>query len=109
MYALSGTIVERASGMSWEAFVRSRIFGPLGMNETEALVSTIGGKPNVAVPHCAINDSIRVVPMRSTDAIAPAGSVWSSVSRHVEVDAIRARQRPRRIQAARSKPEHFAS
>ena len=35
----SGTIVERASGMSWEAFVRSRIFGPLGMNETEALVS----------------------------------------------------------------------
>jgi len=80
MYALSGTIVERASGMSWEAFVRSRIFGPLGMNETEALVSEIGGKPNVAVPHYAINDSIRVVPMRSTDAIAPAGSVWSSVS-----------------------------
>jgi CubicO group peptidase (beta-lactamase class C family) len=80
MYALSGTIVERASGMSWEAFVRSRIFGPLGMNETEALVSEIGGKPNVAIPHYAINDSIRVVPMRSTDAIAPAGSVWSSVS-----------------------------
>ncbi len=80
MYALSGTIVERASGMSWEAFVRSRIFGPLGMNETEALVSEIGGKPNVAVPHYAIGDSIRTVPMRSTDAIAPAGSVWSSVS-----------------------------
>jgi CubicO group peptidase (beta-lactamase class C family) len=80
MYALSGTIVERASGMSWESFVRSRIFGPLGMNETEALVSEIGGKPNVAVPHYAINDTIRVVPMRSTDAIAPAGSVWSSVS-----------------------------
>jgi CubicO group peptidase (beta-lactamase class C family) len=80
MYALSGTIVERASGMSWEAFVRSRIFGPLGMNETEALVSEIAGKPNVAVPHYASNDSIRTVPMRSTDAIAPAGSVWSSVS-----------------------------
>ncbi|HEV8449140.1 MAG TPA: serine hydrolase [Gemmatimonadaceae bacterium] len=80
MYALSGTIVERASGMSWEAFVRSRIFGPLGMNETEALVSEIAGKPNVSVPHYAINDTIRVVPMRSTDAIAPAGSVWSSVS-----------------------------
>jgi CubicO group peptidase (beta-lactamase class C family) len=80
MYALSGTIVERASGMSWEEFVRSRIFGPLGMNETEALVSEIAGKPNVSVPHYAINDSIRVVPMRSTDAIAPAGSVWSSVN-----------------------------
>jgi CubicO group peptidase (beta-lactamase class C family) len=66
--------------MSWEQFVRSRIFGPLGMTETEALVSEIAGKPNVSVPHYAINDSIRVVPMRSTDAIAPAGSVWSSVA-----------------------------
>jgi CubicO group peptidase (beta-lactamase class C family) len=80
MYALTGTIVERVSGMSWEQFVRSRIFGPLGMTETEALVSEIAGKPNVSVPHYLANDSIRVVPMRSTDAIAPAGSVWSSVS-----------------------------
>ena len=39
MYALSGTIVERVSGMSWDAFVRTRIFAPLGMNETEPLVS----------------------------------------------------------------------
>ena len=80
MYALSGTIVERASGMTWEAFVRSHIFAPLGMNETEALVSEIAGKSNVSVPHYLVGDSLRVVPMRSTDAIAPAGSVWSSVS-----------------------------
>src|SRR5262252_1566520 len=80
MYALSGTIVERASGMSWEAFIRSRIFGPLGMNETEALVSEIAGKPNVATPHAPSGDTGIVVPIRSTDAIAPAGSVWSSVS-----------------------------
>ena len=80
MYALTGTIIERVSGMSWEAFVRSRIFGPLGMNETEALVAEIEGKPNVSVPHYMMGDSIRVVPKRSTDAIAPAGSVWSSVS-----------------------------
>jgi CubicO group peptidase (beta-lactamase class C family) len=80
MYALSGTIIERASGMSWEAFVRSHIFVPLGMNETEALVSEIAGKPNVGIPHYLLNDTVRTVPMRSTDAIAPAGSVWSSVS-----------------------------
>jgi CubicO group peptidase (beta-lactamase class C family) len=80
MYALSGTIVERVSGMSWEAFVRSRIFAPLGMNESETLVSEIAGKPNVSVPHYLVGDSVRVVPMRSTDLIAPAGSVWSSVS-----------------------------
>jgi len=80
MYGLVGTIIERVSGMPWDAFVRARIFKPLGMNETEALVSQIVGKPNVAVPHALVGDSVRVVPIRSTDLVAPAGSVWSSVS-----------------------------
>jgi CubicO group peptidase (beta-lactamase class C family) len=80
MYALGGTIIERVSGMPWDAFIRARIFKPLGMNETEALVSQIVGKPNVAVPHALSGDSVRVVPIRSTDLVASAGSVWSSVS-----------------------------
>jgi CubicO group peptidase (beta-lactamase class C family) len=80
VYAIGGTLIERVSGMPWETFVRTRIFAPLGMNETEPLVSLIKGKPNVAVPHVERNDTVRVVPIRSTDAIAPAGSVWSSVS-----------------------------
>jgi CubicO group peptidase (beta-lactamase class C family) len=80
MYSLGGIIVERASGMSWENFIRQRIFAPLGMTESETLVSEIKGKSNVATPHALLGDSVRVVPMRSTDAIASAGSVWSSVS-----------------------------
>ena len=80
VYAIGGTIVERASGMSWDAFIRSRIFAPLGMNESEALVSQIVGKVNVAVPHAQIRDTVRVIPIKTTDAVAPAGSVWSSVS-----------------------------
>jgi CubicO group peptidase (beta-lactamase class C family) len=80
LYALNGVIIERVSGMPWEQFVKTRIFEPLGMNETEALVSMIAGKPNVAVPHALINDSVTVVPVRSTDPVASAGSVWSSVS-----------------------------
>ncbi len=80
LYALTGVIIERVSGMPWEQFVKTRIFAPLGMNETEPLVSMIAGKPNVAVPHALINDSVTVVPIRSTDPVASAGSVWSSVS-----------------------------
>jgi CubicO group peptidase (beta-lactamase class C family) len=49
------------------------------MNESEPLVSSILGKPNVAIPHAEIGDSVRTVPVRSTDGVAPAGSVWSSV------------------------------
>jgi len=80
MYALNGVIIERVTGMPWEQFIRTRLFAPLGMNETEPLVSMIIGKPNVAVPHALINDSVTVVPVRSTDGVASAGSVWSSVS-----------------------------
>jgi CubicO group peptidase (beta-lactamase class C family) len=80
VYSIGGTIIERVSHMPWDAFIRSRIFAPLGMNESEALVSQIRGKANVAVPHALYRDSARVVAIRSTDPVAPAGSVWSSVS-----------------------------
>ncbi len=80
VYSIAGTVIERVSGMPWDQFVRTRIFVPLGMNETEALVRDIRGKANVAVPHANTRDSLRVVSIKSTDGVAPAGSVWSSVS-----------------------------
>ena len=79
-YAMSGAIIAKVSGMPWEDFVRTRIFAPLGMTETEPLVSGLPGKPNVATPHDAIRDTVRQVPIRTTDPVASAGSVWSSVS-----------------------------
>ena len=60
--------------------MRKRVFAPLGMNDTEPLVSSIVGKPNVAVPHAQVRDTLRTVPIRSTDRVASAGSVWSSVA-----------------------------
>ncbi len=80
VYAIGGAVIERVSGMKWDAFIRTRIFAPLGMNESEALVSQIRGKANVGVPHAVAGDSLRVVEIRSTDMVAPAGSVYSSVS-----------------------------
>lgn len=80
MYAIGGLLVEKLSGMPWDTFVRTRIFTPLGMNETIPLVSMLAGQPNVSTPHALDGDSVVVVPVRTTDAIAPAGSVWSSVS-----------------------------
>jgi CubicO group peptidase (beta-lactamase class C family) len=80
VYAIGGLLVERLSGMPWETFVRTRIFAPLQMTETIPLVSELKSKPNVAVPHDLTNDTVHVVAVRTTDAIASAGSVWSSVS-----------------------------
>jgi CubicO group peptidase (beta-lactamase class C family) len=80
VYAIGGTIVEKVSGMPWDAFIRQRIFAPLGMTESEPLVTDIIGRPNVATPHAPSGDTAIVVPIRSTDGVASAGSVWSSVS-----------------------------
>jgi len=79
VYAIAGVLVERLSGMPWQRFVTTRIFDPLGMHETIPLVSELASQPNVAVPHARVNGTVRTVPIRTTDAIAPAGSVWSSV------------------------------
>ena len=80
MYGVAGMVVERVSGMSWEDFLRTRIFAPLGMTETEPLVAGILSKPNVATPHALRRDSVLITRLGNTDSIAPAGSVWSSVS-----------------------------
>ena len=80
MYALAGEIVAKVSGMSWPEFTRARIFAPLGMDESVPLVSEVRGLPNVATPHDIIRDTVRPVPMRSTDGVASAGSVYSSVA-----------------------------
>ena len=80
VYAIGGEIIEKISGMPWDQFIRTRIFAPLGMNESEPLVAGIFGKPHIATPHDIIRDTVRIVPVRTTDPIASVGSVWSSVS-----------------------------
>ena len=80
VYAIGGAVIAKVSGMAWEDFIRARIFAPLGMTESEPLVAGIESRPNVAVPHAQIGDTVRRVPIRTTDPVAPAGSVWSSVS-----------------------------
>ena len=80
MYALAGDIVRAVSGMSWDAFLESRIFAPLGMKGTETRLAAIEGQPNVASPHGEIDDTLRVLRNRAVDPVAPAGSVWSSVN-----------------------------
>lgn len=80
VYGIAGLLVEKISGMPWQDFVRARIFTPLGMTETIPLVSMLAGQPNVSTPHAEVGDSVMIVPIRSTDAVASAGSVWSSVT-----------------------------
>ena len=50
-YAAVGEIIERLTGKSWEDFVESRIFRPLGMNDSTFATRLAKDAENVAVGH----------------------------------------------------------
>src|SRR3954471_6110744 len=80
MYAVAGQVVAAASGMPWEQFVRTRIFGPVGMPNTVPLLDSARRRSNVASPHYRVGDTVRVITNASVDAVASAGAVWASVA-----------------------------
>lgn len=79
MYATAGEVAEAASGTSWEALVRERIFGPLGMDRSVTSLARAERASNVAAPHALVDGDLTVIENASADPIAPAGAVWSSV------------------------------
>lgn len=78
-FLAAGKVIERASGMPWEDFIRKRIFTPLGMDRTVPKIKYTVGLPNLATPHFTIDSVVQVVEKDTADAIAPAGAVWSCV------------------------------
>lgn len=79
MYLTAGEVVEAESGMSWDEFIRTRFFAPLGMSRSNTSVKALSGLDNVATPHAEVEDSVRAIDWRDIDNIAPAGSINSSV------------------------------
>ena len=83
-YALAGDVAARAAGTTWQALLRSRIFGPLGMSESFADASELQAAriADVSSPHGIVRDTVRVLPapVDGIDNIAPAGSVFTNVT-----------------------------
>ncbi|NUQ10994.1 MAG: serine hydrolase [Gemmatimonadaceae bacterium] len=80
MYTVAGAVIEAASGFSWDDFVRTRIFQPLGMTRSVTTLAEALTKANRAMPHGSRGDTLKVSGNSLADAIGPAGSVWSSVA-----------------------------
>ncbi|MBA3357359.1 MAG: serine hydrolase [Pyrinomonadaceae bacterium] len=79
MYLAAGQIIAKVSGKSWDEFIRQRIFAPLDMTASNTSIRDLTKSDNVASPHAEIDDQVKVVPWRSLDNIAPAGSINSNV------------------------------
>jgi hypothetical protein len=78
MYLAAGQIVARATNTSWDDFVRARILQPLGMRQSSTSITALKGMDDLAAPHADVNDTVRAVPYRLIDNMAPAGSINSN-------------------------------
>src|SRR5690606_5086077 len=80
LFGVAQQVIEAASGMSYEQFLRTRIFGPLGMAETRFNADSIKPGDNVATGHAKFDfkDLKPVAPLTWSN-VAGAGGIYSSV------------------------------
>ncbi|MEF9977770.1 MAG: serine hydrolase domain-containing protein [Thermomonas sp.] len=77
-YALLALVVERASGLDYPAFLRARIFLPLGMHDTLAFVDGGATVPNRAWGYSEVDGAWRLTDQSSTSAVLGDGGIYSN-------------------------------
>src|SRR5690554_2088942 len=80
MYSLAGQIIEYTDGRTWDAFLKERLFDPLGMNSTSTSITQLKTSDNQAYPHQEIEGKVVPIARRNWDNAGPAGGVNASVN-----------------------------
>lgn len=86
-YSLLALIVERISGLSFQQFLRERIFAPLGMSQTLAYVSGGPAIAHRAYGYSWIGKSWQRTDQSSTSAVLGDGGIYSSIDDLARWDA----------------------
>lgn len=79
MYLVAGQIIPAVTNMSWDEFVKERIFLPLEMNSSNTSITQFRNEENVATPHAKIDEKVQSIPWRNVDNLAPAGAINTNV------------------------------
>jgi CubicO group peptidase (beta-lactamase class C family) len=86
-YALLALIVEKASGQRFAAFLRERIFAPLGMQNTVAFEDGVSTVPVRAFGYSAGGGAWKRTDQSSTSAVLGDGGIYSSIDDLARWDA----------------------
>ena len=78
MFLAAGQVVGKVAGTTWDAFIKQRIFTPLGMTSSVTSTNELAG--DVARPHAMVDGKPVPINHRNLDNVAPAGSIYSNVA-----------------------------
>ena len=80
LYSVAQLVIEKLSGQTYAQFLKSRIFGPLGMDETRFNSDALRPDDNVATGYSKADFKTLVpAPRMAWDNVSAAGGVYSSV------------------------------
>ena len=80
LYMTAGQIIPAVTGVSWDDYIRQRIFAPLGMTHSTVTNSTIKEGDNVAFPHSRMDGKLQVIHFEVLDNAGPAGAINSGAA-----------------------------
>ena len=80
MYQVAGEVIQSASGMPWDTFVKTRIMAPIGMTRSQPTLAAVLAMrdANSSSAHFEIDGKIQIIKESPVDAIPAAGAAWSS-------------------------------
>jgi CubicO group peptidase (beta-lactamase class C family) len=80
LYLAAGEIIPTVTGQPWEDFIRQRIFGPLGMQDSNTSVAGYRPGDNFATPHSKVEGKLTPIDPARIENTAPAGAINSSAA-----------------------------
>jgi CubicO group peptidase (beta-lactamase class C family) len=80
MYVVAAEVVARVAGMSFQEFVRRRIFAPLGMNDSVFVTPELGKHPNVTGAHLIEQGVVRATDVYVSPEPLGAAGIESSAA-----------------------------
>lgn len=80
LYMTAGQIIPAVTGISWDDYIRQRIFAPLGMSHSNVNNAEFKSGDDYAFPHSRVDGKLQVIPFGPLDNAAPAGSINSSAA-----------------------------
>ena len=77
LYMTAGQIIPAVTGISWDDYIRQRIFKPIGMNHSTVSSKDIKPGDDYSSPHSQVDGKLQVIPLEDLDNVGPAGSINS--------------------------------